>query len=469
MVDHSGSLSSYKLRGTLFLYGALFGSLCLVLLATWKLGEGIILLPFLLLGLVGFVFLFKYPRVNLICVLVGFLSLTNYSEGFQIIEVLYGLYLITYLGYWFITQLFVYHEGFIKTNTDRAVILMLVLVTLYVPLAVVFGSNPANIFREWIAFVLLGLYFPVKEEIRKHPEGAFTVLCIIGIIGCFVAIRNFIFFRELISSATQLWEVAKGRIVMNDDLLMIASLYGLTLLLFSKRWHHQLLMLGAFLLFFGGLLLTQSRGYWLAFLVGAGALFLLIDGYHRKRLLAIAFGGSVILTAVAFIFLQDIFILVIGGLIDRFSSLQTAATTDLSLLNRFRETAAVWELIEKNPILGYGQAYTYNFFDITRGTTDTDAFVHNGYISLWFKYGIVGLGLVMFFWLNAIRSGVKAFKTRGAPASVRLTGLIGVICLSAFLLSALTSNPFFLNDTLFVIGILLSLAEGTYQRIAFKG
>ena len=68
----------------------------------------------------------------------------------------------------------------------NVVLLLLILVTCYMPIAIVFKGNIYGIFAEWIAFVLLSFYFPIKEEIRNNPKGAYIILCIIGFIGVFV-------------------------------------------------------------------------------------------------------------------------------------------------------------------------------------------------------------------------------------------------------------------------------------------
>ena len=454
----------YKRLGDALLYTALSGLVLIILYGAWTFAEGIIYLPIVLLGIVAFAFLFSNPRLNLIVVLLGFVSLTDYNSGFQVVEVLYGLYFITFLGHWFISRIFITKEPFVRTLTDRAVLLLLIAVTCYIPVAVVFNGNIYGIFAEWIAFVLLSFYFPIKEEIRNNPKGALIILAIIGFIGVYIAFRNLINYRTMLSSATQMWQVARGRVVTNDNLLMISSLYGLILFTFSQKWRHQILSIGLFVLFFSGLILTQSRGYWVSFLLGAGFMFLLIDGSHKKRLILITIGGSVSLTLIASVFLQDIFLLVTSGLAERLLSLQTATTADISLVNRFRETSAVWEHIRVNPILGYGMGVGYDFFDITMGVTETDAFVHNGYISLWYKYGLIGLGLVLLFWFRAIFNGVRAFRTQTAAPTVRLVGLFGATTLTAFLLSTITSSPFFLNDTLFAFALLLGSAEGAFQR-----
>lgn len=464
MDNHLDIFQRYRRRGDLLLYTFLIGSILIVLYGAWTFAEGIVYLPVVILGLVTFAVLFSNPRLNLIVVLLGFVSLTDYNSGLQVIEVIYGLYFVTFLANWFIGRIFITREPFIHTLTDRAVLLLLIAVTCYMPVAVVFNGNIYGIFAEWIAFVLLSFYFPIKEEIRSNPKGATIILCIIAFIGVYIAFRNLLNYRAMLSNATQLWQVARGRVVTNDNLLMVSSLYGLILFTFAQKWRHQVLTLGAFVLFFSGLILTQSRGYWMAFLLGAGFMFLFLDTTHKKRLIFITIGGTVSLTLVAYIFLQDIFILVTSGLAERLLTLQTAATADISLVNRFRETATVWELIRVNPILGYGMGVGYSFFDVTNGVTETDAFVHNGYISVWFKYGIIGLGLLLFIWFSSIYAGIRAFKTKPATPAVRLAGLFGATTLTAFLLSTITSSPFFLNDTLFAFGLLLGTAEGAFQQ-----
>ena len=134
-------------------------------------------------------------------------------------------------------------------------------------------------------------------------------------------------------------------------------------------------------------------------------------------------------------------------------------------MNRFRETGAVLEKIAANPLIGHGPGVAYLFFDIVHQSTDTDSFVHNGYIGLWYKYGLWGLGLVLYFWYSVVRLGLKAFRSDTTERWTRLAGLAGAVPLIALTISTLTQNPFFLKNYLFIIAIAAGLAAGAGQRI----
>ena len=451
--------------GNRLLMTALFALLAALAYTIWAFDEAIVFAPLLLIAIPLIAYLFANPLANTAVVLFGFVALTDYSEGLQVTEIIYGLYLFGFLAHWYFMRLFVYRQPFIRTVPDRAIFAFLLLCTAYLPIAFLFNGNVYGIFAEWRALVLLAFYFPVKETVREHRNGAAIVLTAIAFVGLFVAVRNLINYREMLLSATQLWQIARGRISTNDNLLMIASITGLVMLVFARRRHHQLVALAAFVMYFSGLILTQSRGYWLAFLVGAGIVWLVVDRRTKRRMFLLTAGGGIALLVVGLVFLQDYVALVYTGLIERIVSLKSAASADISLVNRFRETAAVWHKIVRNPILGYGMGVSYEFFDITRGASETDAFVHNGYVSLWYKYGLLGLGLMLTAWLGSIVRGIRAFSVRTGPPAVRLAGLIAASALSAFMLSCITSNPFFLNDTLFAFAILMGASSGALDRV----
>ena len=90
--------------------------------------------------------------------------------------------------------------------------------------------------------------------------------------------------------------------------------------------------------------------------------------------------------------------------------------------------------------------------------------MHNGYVGLWYKYGLWGLGLVLYFWYSTVKLGLRAFRSDTADHWTRLAGLAGAIPLIALTITTLVGNPFFLKNQLFIIAIAAGLAVGAGER-----
>ena len=451
--------------GRLLLVGAFALGLLLIVFLTWQgLWMGLLFLPALpLVGLAAW-YLFQHPLLNLCVVIFGFVVVADNEAGFQIQELIYAAYLYAFLSHWYLTRLFVYRERLFYTIEDKVWLAFLLLIPCTMPISILFGGDTSAMVSELIAWTMAAIYFPIKEACARYEKGIPAILLVLALVGIGVALRNAYFFSRILSDATMAWQVATGRVATNDHLMMVSSLFGLALVIGARRGWHVILLLGYFLVAFAGLILTQSRGYWLAFLLGAGAMFVFVDAAYRKRMLLLGVLGMVALLGIGFVFFSSYIELMLDGIIKRFSTLQTAASSDLSLVNRFRETAAVWDKIVQNPILGYGMGVTYTFYDIAHESTDIDAFVHNGYVGLWYKFGLWGLCMVLFFWARSIWRGLQAFRLQGVSHWLRMAGLAASICLVAFTLSAITSNPFYLKDSIFIFSLLASLAAGAYHR-----
>lgn len=387
--------------------------------------------------------------------------IVDYEEGLQVEEIFYGLYYLAFLLHWYITRLFFYKDSILETASEKALALFLVLMTLSGLVGLLFDAEPGAALAEWISLSMFAFYFPVKEACTRYRRGIQVVIAVIIWIGLFVAIRNLLNYQEVLLGATQAWQVAKGRVNANDILLMVSSLVTLVLLILAERTRTNLLLLALFLFFFGSLVLTQSRGYWLAFALGALVLFAFVEGRYRKRLFMLGTIGVLGVVPLGLLLLDDYFMLVLGGLLDRFASLQSATTNDISLVNRFLESRTAWTWIERNPILGYGLGARFQYFDLIYQHTRDTTFIHNGYLALWFKFGLWGVVLVMFFWLGTVWRGLQAVKSARVASWPRRAALGATICLVALMLSALTSNPFHQNDPPFIIALLTGLIAGS--------
>ncbi len=412
-------------------------------------------------GLVGW-WLFTQPLANLAVVLCSFIVIAHHEEGIQITEVLYAMYFLGFLGHWFLVHLILGKEHVIRNREEQMLVLFLVLITLSFPVTILFGGSLRGILSEWMGWALFGFYFPIRDAMERYRHGLKVVVGAIAFVGLFIFFRNLLNFQEIVLNATQAWQVTRGRAVTNTALIVVPSFFALLYFLYAETWKYRILWAASFVFFFVGLLLTQSRGYWVAFAFGAGILFLLVPGKYRTRLLVSGLVAGLGALAIGFLLFADVLTLILGGMLDRLLSIGGAASNDISLVNRWLESAAVWEHVKANPILGHGMSTPFRFYDITWEYSMNRAFIHNGYLSLLFKFGIWGTVLMLGFLVALGIRGFQTFRMLDAPLPIRLSALAVVGCLATFSLTAITSNPFYLNDTLFILAVISGVAGGCH-------
>lgn len=450
--------------GRLILIGGFVLGILLILYLAYNAPFLLFFIPPVVVGGIGVWYLFKHPLLNLCAVLAGFVLVVAHTEGINVLEVLYGLYFVVFIAHWFITRVLLYREHVFSGPEEKALLLFIIGITLTIPLSILYHANMRWVISEWTALLMILFYFPIKEALIRYPKAPLYILLVLFWIGLFVSLRNIYMYQQGLSNAAYAWQIARGREVMNDNLLMVLSVIALVFSVLTRNWRRIVPLIGVFLIILIGLILTQSRGNWLAFLLGAFAMFVATSSTHRKRMIVLGALGLTGVVVIGLVFFGDYVQLVFVGLIDRFASLRTAATTDISLVNRFRETAAAWEHIVQNPILGRGMGVPYTFFDLAHMSTDRDSFIHNGYVSLWYRFGLWGLLLILFVWIRSIWRGLKVYRDQNASLMLRQFGLAATCSLIALTLTTVTSNPLFLKDGIIMFAILFGIAGGAYER-----
>ena len=232
---------------------------------------------------------------------------------------------------------------------------------------------------------------------------------------------------------------------------------------YSKTVRQFVLFGLAFVCFFTGLVITQSRGYWVAFIVAGLSLFFIADKRIRLKLVVWVLTGLIVTLVVGYTLLPNLASLIFEGLWERLTSLGSAFTNDISLVNRFYESKTVWAYITSNPILGYGIGASYSYFNIIEDSTRNWAFVHNGYVGIWFKFGLIGLIVLLTVWLRCIIGAIASFKTT-QPKFASLVSLICALCLISLAVVANTSNPFLKEDTMLMFAVMTGFVSGYRDR-----
>lgn len=440
--------------------GGVVTGILLLLLVLWQAPAAIPYVPPVLLGAAGAVMLFQRPLWNLTAVLGGFVFIASFSEGLQFSEVVYGAYYALFLGVWFARRLLWTSEPFIRTPEDRALIGFMLWAPSTLACTVLFGGQLGAAARQLFSLSMLLLYFPVREACMRDDRAPHLILGVLLWLGLFVAVRNLVTFGQIMTGATAVWEVIKGRVISNTIFLVVASFATLISFLHRRGFRTRTYYLVGFLVFLGSLVLTQTRAYWAGFGLGGLILFALLDSRRKSQMLLLVVGGVGAILGVAYVLFGDLLVLLAGGLWERLVSIPTAIWGDPSLNNRIHESLDLLDKIVRNPIVGYGPGVRYETFDVLHDSTFVKHFVHNGYLSIWYRFGLVGLVPLLFVWTRHAWFGFRMYGNDELPDAWRQYALIGGLTLTILFATANTANPFHLSDTLLTFGVLCGWISG---------
>jgi O-antigen ligase len=118
--------------------------------------------------------------------------------------------------------------------------------------------------------------------------------------------------------------------------------------------------------------------------------------------------------------------------------------------NRLAESRAVWDLIGKNPIAGAGLGSEISFYHLLRQSTQHTYYMHNAYLYLWYKFGLVGLVVFLTAYLLKIKAGI-AWLTNCGSDTRRAFVMAAVAILIAMLQITITSPQFYARDSILII------------------
>ncbi|MGA1498584.1 MAG: hypothetical protein ACO38Y_12370, partial [Steroidobacteraceae bacterium] len=217
----------------------------------------------------------------------SFVLIVGFSAGLGAGEALYGLYYLSFLAHWFFTRAILDGQTICRRREERVLLLFLILVTATIPVSFLFDAIPSFVMGEWLSLTMLGFYWPVREAIEKHPKGLKVVLGSIIFVGLYVLARNLLEYRSDLANAEAVWQIATSRAIANESLLMVPALFSIALFLRTPSWRGRAFFLATVLGLFAGLILTQSRAYWVAFFFGAGITFLFVPAKDKGRMLTV--------------------------------------------------------------------------------------------------------------------------------------------------------------------------------------
>jgi O-antigen ligase len=299
---------------------------------------------------------------------------------------------------------------------------------------------------QWKSYaVMIFMYYLALNSLRDEDQHK-TLIVIMAVVILFISIRSYRAFTIAPSFLEENRMVGPFEVVrLNSNhfaafIVSYCSLFlGLSLVDKGKR--RRLLFLATVLLGLFPLFFSYSRG---AYAAAMGVL--VVFGLAKKRSLLI----------LALILLISWQTLLPSTVVDRIKMTETqegqlehSASVRLDLWNH------AMDLFKKNPILGVG----WGGFRFTVPETFVYTDTHNLYLKTLSEQGIIGLILLLFIFLLALRSGQKLFKTAITPFHKGLGfGFLG--CVVAFIIT----NMFGDRWSYFVLGDYFWITWGLVDR-----
>lgn len=373
---------------------------------------GIIVLLFPLLQSIKGSFILLY--------FVASIFILDTRDGIQPIEIpFFGLsvLLILFVGYKAI-------NGSLKleNSLDYLFLMLHFLIPYAVLIGKINGAATYSAFGEVVYFLGLFTYFPLREYLEKESFKK-TMGLVILVTLTFVLIRNFVYYRQILAQALLPWQAENARVAANELIVVIGCSLTLATASLTQKKYLQIVCTALFIVFMVSLILTQSRGYWIAGFFSVITIFLVIDKKGKKRILYTATTLCILGFLVANLFFENFLSLIINGLNSRLQSIGSG-TADNSLQDRWLESKTVLGHILENPIAGYGLGTEFTrkkiFFDFFIRTS----FIHNGYLGATFKFGILGLLSFIFIWFSMIKKSIVLYKHSAKILPLSIVGIV---------------------------------------------
>ncbi|MCH8496372.1 MAG: O-antigen ligase family protein [Balneolales bacterium] len=386
----------------------------------------------------------------------------NNPPGIDTGEIVYYAVFTAFLLFSFLPMLATAQFRF-ENAVDNMVFTFYLVIGFGIVISILFRDPTTSLIGSGAAFSTIVLYFPLRKYLSN--EGNRRIFLMTAFLVIFaVVIRNFVNYRQIVIQATMAWELELARTAVNEIVILFGAVLFLVLFSYSKGFKQRILYGILFIAPFLGLLLTQSRGYWLTFIF-AVIIIIFLAG-KRERVFAISIIAIIGVTGatIAVLFFAEEVQFVLAGLTERFSTLG-ATSQDLSLMERVAESQTVWEAIKSRPITGYGMGGQYLRYNmILENTYALSNYAHNGYVAIWFKFGIGGLLVVLTLYFTILLKAYQCFKKHPSALYRQISLAIFTVIAVIFILNN-TSPIFIMFDGIFFTIVTAAFIGSIYNDI----
>ncbi len=374
----------------------------------------------------------------------------------NIVELAYSvLFALTFFG-WLVRDAGT-DEGraVIASPVGRGIIVFFVIAVASILPALMYGAGVLWWFRDLVRFSPLILFFPMATVANSPSRAAGLGLAFLAVVVYF-AVDALLTYDAMLNVAAFASEMSWQRAPVNEVLPMAMLVGAATLFFAARRKGEFIVALSVGLLSALALAISFSRGFWVAGLM-AIALSAVAMRARPGRVLGLMVVLACAVLAGAYAAFGWRMFGVLSSLAGRFSTI-SSPLAEVSVQERLVESKEVLKLISRNPIIGYGLGTAFRYMSLTRGFYREVTFVHNGYLFLVLKLGIVGLVSYFVFYFRGVALVLRSAR-EAASVWVRSSLFAAFGVLLAFLMLSLTSPQFYTKDAGLIIALALALAQ----------
>lgn len=385
------------------------------------------------------------------------------TRDFAVVSLL-GTYALICFAAWMLSGRWLLPRG----RLVLAILALFLMVVLGTVRGVLAGNSARYLGLELLPLLSLGLAIAIGglRLTKTQMSWSLVILCLTGLAHVGLA---------MVSYAVN--QIRTGGLSFTP-FPALAALLTFNLLLREERPGRRVLLFLVTGLFLMHQVVSFTRGYWLGLLVAIPYSCFLYAGLRdgaRARWMRIARTFATIAIVVCVSTLAVSFVFGWSNLpallVTRFaSSVGTEQSSETaSNVARLIEYWSAIQHIARSPWLGYGLGFTMHTREAIFGTVTSQWFIHQNYLYIWLKLGVVGLlAFVMTLW-EAFWNGTRLATSRGSDGTDAAWGAAAAGGTIHMAVVALTNfNLAQVNGTVFLAFLWgVSLARTTPERTRF--
>lgn len=332
-------------------------------------------------------FILHSPKLWIyILVLSGALYFSDRGGELSASDVITAIYYMGGITIWFVYAVGIKRKKLIRNKADFIILFFYTVLFLNCIIALLNGVEFLFWFREYLVFIMILYYFPIRDIFTNKKD--LIVLLILLLVS--ITVLDFFQFYGYFKAATEDLKYAYqlGRSIRtNQTWYTVGAAFGILFFFNVKGKVFKLIMILYSGLTVAALVTSFSRTFWVLLIVQTAVIFLYLPFRKKLQLSSLVGFIVVIVTSLAFLFMQDNTKLLFGVIEKRFLS-TTEGTRDVSVQARISEYKSALKEAYKYPLSGNGFAKEFSFYNPITNETTRYTIIHNSYISFFYRIGI---------------------------------------------------------------------------------